>query len=175
MIRWRCPASCATRSRAPRELAGYRGAPGARQRTSAAIEAICERRRDEIVARIDATDDAIDALRAGSLDESARTAAHRAGHQLAGSAGTFGFTHASELARELEHALDLTAPSGVDSAPRLAELAIALGARTVRQMCSSASEDVVRKRRRARRPRVFGRRLHDHPQGRPCREWKVCQ
>jgi HPt (histidine-containing phosphotransfer) domain-containing protein len=45
---------------------------------------------------------ALDAWQRGSLGEEERTAAQRAAHQLAGSAGTFGYPGASAPARDLE-------------------------------------------------------------------------
>lgn len=59
-----------------------------------------QRSNTERAARLRA---ALDALLAGGLNEDQRAAAVEAAHQLVGSAGTFGFWRASDLAQELEH------------------------------------------------------------------------
>lgn len=101
-------------------------APGAaNEPVPAAIRAIWARRREEVIGRIDAIDDAVAALLQDALDDLTRHAGHRAAHQLAGAAGTFGFALAGRLARELEHAL---ADGAQREAPLLAELARALRA-----------------------------------------------
>jgi HPt (histidine-containing phosphotransfer) domain-containing protein len=80
--------------------------------------------RGEIDGRVDTIDAAVAALAAGGLDDDARRTAARAAHRLAGTAGTFGFTAASEHAAALDRAL--RAPSGDDEAIELARLAGAL-------------------------------------------------
>jgi HPt (histidine-containing phosphotransfer) domain-containing protein len=69
------------------------------------LRRVWERRRGDVLARVDA----IDAALAGDRDEPAREEARRQAHMLAGSAGTFGFPEASVIARELEHTLGTAA------------------------------------------------------------------
>lgn len=66
------------------------------------LRRVWERRRDDVLARVDV----IDAALADGADAGARDAGRGQAHMLAGSAGTFGFARASELARDLEHALE---------------------------------------------------------------------
>ena len=101
-------------------------AAGAEDRALAAVRAIWERRKDEILGRVELLEDAVAALMDHGLDEPQRLQARRAAHQLAGSAGTFGFPRGSELAREMEHMLDHGASVGVAQVPRLAELVVSL-------------------------------------------------
>jgi CheY-like chemotaxis protein len=63
-----------------------------------ALAAIWERHRDVVLARLDT----IELASTGEGGTEAREEAVRAAHQLAGTVGTFGFAHATELARELE-------------------------------------------------------------------------
>jgi diguanylate cyclase (GGDEF)-like protein len=74
----------------------------AEERMKAATAALWEASRDTAEQRVDTVEGAIMALLEGRLDEDGRAAAQREAHKLAGSAGTFGFHHASEVARELE-------------------------------------------------------------------------
>ena len=101
-------------------------AAGAEGRALAAVRAIWERRRDEILGRATLLEDAVAALMDDALDEPQRLEARRAAHQLAGSAGTFGFPKGSELAREMEHVMDPGASLGPAQVPRLAELVVSL-------------------------------------------------
>jgi HPt (histidine-containing phosphotransfer) domain-containing protein len=82
--------------------------------------------RGEIDSRMAAIDAAVAQLRDGTLSDESRAAAVRAAHQLAGTAGTFGFTEASEhaatLVRRLADAQDQ------HEARRIAQLVIALRA-----------------------------------------------
>jgi HPt (histidine-containing phosphotransfer) domain-containing protein len=81
----------------------------------------------EIRARVDTIDAAVAALARGGLDDGARRTAARAAHQLAGTAGTFGFAPASEHAAALDRALGLPAGAGdAGDAGELARLALAL-------------------------------------------------
>jgi len=93
----------------------------------AAVQAVWERRREEILGRVGALDEAVGALLDGALDEDLRARAERDAHKLAGSLGMFGFSRGSDLARELEQVLAPPGPAASD-APRLAELAIGLRA-----------------------------------------------
>ncbi len=69
--------------------------------TDAILRRVWERRRGDVLGRVDA----IDAALADGAGAEAREEGRRQAHMLAGSAGTFGFPRASTLARELEHAL----------------------------------------------------------------------
>lgn len=66
------------------------------------LRRVWERRRGDVLARVDA----IDAALVAGRDDAARDEGRRQAHMLAGSAGTFGFPAASQLARELEHTLE---------------------------------------------------------------------
>ena len=107
----------------------------------AAIQAIWEKSREEVVRRVGTLEEAIGAMLDGRLDEDLRARAERDAHKLAGSLGMFGFPHGSELARELEQALAAPAPS---EAPHLAELTLALVAEIDSQPAESqANGDVA--------------------------------
>ncbi len=92
----------------------------------AAIRAIWERRRDEVLTRVDVVEEAVAEALAGSLEEGLRIRAEREAHKLAGSLGTFGFERGSELARDLEVALQASDGSLRSGAPRLARLVMSL-------------------------------------------------
>lgn len=78
-------------------------APGAGDSdAAAAIAAIWARHRDDAMGRVTVLEDAVAALLENRLSEGTRRGAERDAHRLAGSAGTFGFLHASESARRLE-------------------------------------------------------------------------
>jgi len=74
--------------------------------------------RGEIHSRMAAIDAAVAQLGNGPLGDDSRAAAVRAAHQLAGTAGTFGFTEASEQAARLVRSL--ADPQAQNDAPRLA-------------------------------------------------------
>lgn len=61
-----------------------------------------EQHRGPALERVDVIEEAISALLAGRLDAEACGAARAAAHKIRGSAGTYGFPRASELAAELE-------------------------------------------------------------------------
>lgn len=65
-----------------------------------------ERARATNLARVDVIEEAVHALRDGTLTEPLRISGRGAAHALAGSAGTFGFVRAGELGRSLEALLD---------------------------------------------------------------------
>jgi putative two-component system response regulator len=69
---------------------------------SAELRAIFERSREDFELRMRTLEQAVQAVRAGSLDEELRSRAERDAHKLAGSLGTFGRPRGSDLARELE-------------------------------------------------------------------------
>jgi HPt (histidine-containing phosphotransfer) domain-containing protein len=77
----------------------------------------------QIDARLATIDAAVARLDAGAPSEQSRSAALAAAHQLAGTAGTFGFPQASRDAAALHERL-----SAPHDAPELAELAVALRA-----------------------------------------------
>ena len=73
------------------------------------------------LARVDVLAEALDAVEQGRLDETTRSAAVQAAHQLVGSAGTFGAPEASRLAAALEQYLgqgDAPDPAGTGEARR---------------------------------------------------------
>lgn len=75
---------------------------GAEDRLRAAVESIGGHARSVNRDRAARLERAVSDAAAGSLGESARRRAAEVAHQLVGSAGTFGFAAASELAAELE-------------------------------------------------------------------------
>jgi HPt (histidine-containing phosphotransfer) domain-containing protein len=69
------------------------------------------------LARVDVVAEGRHALAGNRLDETLRTAAARAAHQVVGSAGTFGSRVASDLAAELERYFESGAdPAGLAAA-----------------------------------------------------------
>ena len=88
----------------------HQPAPGAvssrAERAQAAMLAAWDRVRSGVLAGVEPIELAVAALREVALDEPTRAAAQSAAHRLAGSAGTFGFHRASELARDLEAFFD---------------------------------------------------------------------
>jgi diguanylate cyclase (GGDEF)-like protein len=74
-----------------------------------ALRAIWQEHRTDVMERVGLIERAVAALRKSELDESLRIESQRAAHLLIGSVGTFGFTRASEIARELE--LELADPN----------------------------------------------------------------
>lgn len=96
------------------------------ERARAAMLRIWEQARPSLLGEIDDIDKATSALIEGRLDEDLRAAGERAAHKLAGSAGTFGFHRASEVASDLEVLLasgtDIDPGSGRRAAGRAAEL-----------------------------------------------------
>jgi diguanylate cyclase (GGDEF)-like protein len=90
------------------------------------IQEVWEQERDGVLAGVDILEEAIGAALAGALDEELRQKARREAHKLAGSVGTFGFSQASERARELELALESPLPADLDELPRIADLVVAI-------------------------------------------------
>ncbi len=82
--------------------------------------------RPEIDARVATIETAVTELQGGALSDAAREAATRAAHQLAGTAGTFGFSQASEHAAALEECL--AGGQANDDADRLGQLVLELRA-----------------------------------------------
>lgn len=97
---------------------------GAERDIAAALAEMWERRRESFVQRAATIESAIASLLGAALTEEERAEAEREAHKLAGSLGTFGLPGGGQLARELEVAFAGGPP--VESAPRLAELALAL-------------------------------------------------
>ena len=85
----------------------------------AAIAELWERWRGEMMRRVDVVAAAVDALVAGQLNDEARAEATLAAHNMAGTAGSFGFEAASMEARAIEKAFENGA--GASEAPALAE------------------------------------------------------
>lgn len=104
----------------------------------AARAAMWERSRETILDRVTTLEQAVRALLGGGLSEDARRDAERDAHKLAGAAGTFGFGHASTLAREAEHLLEGSEPIAVPAVLRLSTLAAEL-----RQSLESDERDDV--------------------------------
>ena len=92
----------------------------------AAVQAIFEKTKDDLVRRVETLDEAVTVLLDGKLDESLRARAERDAHKLTGSLGMFGLPRGSELARELEQALAGPDSPALSDGPRLAELVLAL-------------------------------------------------
>ena len=86
----------------------------------AAIAALWERQRGEMMRRVDAVEAAVEALGESRLEEDQRAEGERAAHKIAGAAGTFGFHDATEHGRSLE--LALRAGPELDDAQRLSAL-----------------------------------------------------
>ena len=64
----------------------------------------------EITQRVAVLEAAVQAMRAGALLDELREDAHQAAHKLAGTLGTFGLHHGTELARQAELVLEGDAP-----------------------------------------------------------------
>ncbi|MSW52616.1 MAG: hypothetical protein F2817_17230, partial [Actinobacteria bacterium] len=78
-----------------------------------ALRAVWTRRRPLVLQRLGVVEDALADGLEQRLSDEGRAEAERAAHQIAGSAGTFGFADASVAARSIEHALrdDIADPS----------------------------------------------------------------
>lgn len=93
---------------------------------TAAIRAIWNSNRDEVMGRVAVLEEAVAATIEGRLSPEARGAAEREAHKLAGAAGTFGFRRASEAARKLEGILAGTDRISLDRTLVAAEEVVAL-------------------------------------------------
>lgn len=82
-------------------------APAATSRSPvAAIAQLWVRFRPQALERVAVLEEALTALEHGQLDAALGQRAEQNAHKLAGSVGTFGFTRASEIARQIEHILE---------------------------------------------------------------------
>ena len=104
------------------------------------IREVWEAESDGVLAGVEVLDQAVAAAVAGVLDEELRLTAKREAHKLAGSVGTFGFSEASERARELEQALESAAEPAADESARMADLVRAIRAELE---AASATEEAV--------------------------------
>lgn len=89
------------------------------EQTRALLASIWAKRRGDVLDRVALIEAA---LVNDAPTDVERVEAARQAHMLAGSAGTFGFPRGSELAREIEHALESGAP--VDAALRATAVAL---------------------------------------------------
>jgi diguanylate cyclase (GGDEF)-like protein len=89
----------------------------------AALDRIWQRSREAALERVATLDAAAKALADGGLSVDHRREAERNAHKLAGAVGTFGFWHASTLAREAETLLEGTTPISSAGIQRLATIA----------------------------------------------------
>lgn len=85
--------------------------------------AVWERHRPEMLERVAVIERAVTALITGDLDAGLLGGARSAAHTLAGTAGTFGYVRASQLAREIESELE---DAGVASVPGISKLTLSL-------------------------------------------------
>lgn len=95
-------------------------------RTQAAIRAVWHANRPVYLARLAALEAAADALKSGTLDAGAQTAAIDEAHKIAGAAGTFGFPAVSVLAKQIEDLLRAESPLAPADGERMAGLAAAM-------------------------------------------------
>jgi diguanylate cyclase (GGDEF)-like protein len=142
---------------------------------AAAIRAVWARRRDQVLARVDVVEEAVAALLVGELSDELRLQASREAHKLAGSAGTFGFPRASELARRLELKLE-AGPAPADAGPMADQVLAMRGelagsgeadggdeARTARPLVLVCSRDREHARELEREFAARGMRTHFTP------------
>lgn len=99
-------------------------APGA-EKLRGTIANLWEEMKGSVLARVAVVEGAVAALRCGSLEEGQRAEAEREAHKLAGSAGMFGFTAGSKLAREAELTLGHS-PLSAEDLGRLSAIVAAL-------------------------------------------------
>lgn len=97
-----------------------------RAKLHAVLAGIWERSRDAILARAGVVEDAALALVSGNLGTALRRTAEQEAHKLAGTAGTFGYHEATELAREAEHLLMGDEPMGSPAVLRMSQIAVRL-------------------------------------------------
>lgn len=107
------------------------------------LDAIWERSRPEIEARVDAIEGAAVSLLTGSLEETERAHAFAEAHKLAGVAGTFGFPHATALAREAEGILRADHTRSQSDVVRLSAIANQLRAELIERGRGGPGADAV--------------------------------
>lgn len=88
--------------------------------TEAVFSSISAQARETNRIRVAALEDLLDGVGSGGLSDPDRRQAKDIAHQIAGSAGTFGFDRASDIAREVEGLL--VADPGVETTERLRSL-----------------------------------------------------
>ena len=91
------------------------------KRMASVLSAIAAQARRTNLVRAAEIGTALDRASAGELDAAGRAAAERTAHQLAGSAGTFGFVEVSRLARSLERFFVEAVGSAASDPERLIE------------------------------------------------------
>lgn len=84
------------------------------ERMATVLSAIAAQARRTNLVRAAELRAAVERAASGGLDAAGWAAAERTAHQLAGSAGTFGYAGVSELARSLERLLAHAAETDVD-------------------------------------------------------------
>jgi diguanylate cyclase (GGDEF)-like protein len=102
--------------------------------------AVWERHRPEMLNRVAVIERAVTALITGDLGAELRGDAQGAAHTLAGSAGTFGYSRASQLAREIESELE---GAELASVPGLSKLALSLRGELEADIQVAAAESPV--------------------------------
>jgi len=90
-----------------------------------ALDTLWARFLPEIEDRVHVLDEAAAAVAAGKRSEKLRASAHSAAHKLAGTLGTFGLDHGTDLAREAE-ILYTRDEIGREDAARLKSIATSL-------------------------------------------------
>jgi len=95
---------------------------------SAALERLWTQHLPLLMERVDVLDTAAKALAAGELSPDEHQATQSAAHKLAGVLGTFGLTHGTVLARELEIVYSRQNGPDRDLAERLGSIAAELRA-----------------------------------------------
>ena len=90
------------------------------------LDAIWAKSRPDITARVEAIENTALALLDGTLDDDLRRLAHREAHKLAGTCGTFGFSQATDIAREAEDILESSHEITSADIMRLSAIAVSL-------------------------------------------------
>lgn len=91
-----------------------------------ALRAIFENHRESLLERVTEIEDAAAAALDGTLTEETRAETESHSHKIAGSAGMFGYTRASEIARELEYEFMEDFRTDHDLPRRIASLVVEL-------------------------------------------------
>ncbi len=105
--------------------------PSPRERIRERLAALWEAHKHVTAGQIDMVELAARALLAGDADQDLRDKAAREAHKLAGTVGTFGFTDAARLARELELSFEA---GGADLSEERAVRIVELAARLRREL-----------------------------------------